>query len=458
LDVPVLRMLEALRARAWLHMPGHGGELPWLDGALDVTEIEASDDLMNPATGGAFDRAQRLAARAAGAGGTLFLTGGASLGMLAMLTCFVPPGGKVILPRDAHKSAIAACAVGDLRPVYVWPRVVEHKALLREQDVLDTLLEHPDAAAVLITRPDYCGVCVDLAPIARAARELGVAVLVDEAHGAHLPYGGTIASAGALGADAWVQSAHKTLPALTQAAYLHVRDAARVGALRERVALLGTSSPSFLVAASLDWARAIMQEYGKIYLENAMERNAAFLKNVQAYGITNAHAAWREMGYACDAARVCVDVRALGRSGYEVSRALAVQGIDVEMADCYRLVALPPIAFDGRSDALSALGHALSIMNTGAKPFSLPAMPTPRAEGAATPREAAFGRRASVRLEDARGRVVANAVGLYPPGVPMLMPGEMVGREAINALREAEARGAKLFGLEQDGRLSIMEE
>ncbi len=393
MEAPVLSILGELKERAWLHMPGHGGELAWLSSALDTTEIDASDDLWSPTPGGVFERAQALAAQAAGAGATVFLTGGSSQGIHAMITTFVPPGGKLILPRDAHHAALAACAIGDVRPVYVWPEVANQRAAASSHALIKALNEHPDAAAVFVTRPDYYGACLDLAPIAEKARAMGVTLLVDEAHGAHFPYGGSIASAGALGADAWVQSAHKTLPALTQAAYLHLRNPAHALPMRERAALLGTSSPSFLVAASLDIARAQMGAYGDQWIAAAHRRNIQLLRRVQRLGVYDAHEPWRKEGIECDATRIVMDVRATGFSGYELCSLLCSRGVDVEMADCYRLVALPPIAGNGQEEALAKLVCALEDIRPKGRTFFMPDVPLPRAQAVLTPRIAAVGPR-----------------------------------------------------------------
>ena len=449
-------MLRAMEGRGWLHMPGHGGDLPWLDAALDVTELPVSDDLHDPLSGGPMERAQELAAQACGAGATLFLTGGSTLGIHAMLTAYVPPGGKVILPRDAHKAAVAACALGDLRPVYVWPRVWEQKALPDVEDVLRAVQEHPDAQVLYLTRPDYFGVALELAPIVQAAHSVGMRVLVDEAHGAHFPYGGDVLSAGELGADAWVQSAHKTLPAMTQAAYLHMRDARDKETFAERIALLGTSSPSFLIAASLDAARAHFAQNGKSIIEHAVCRNERFHKRIQKLGVTNAYAAWRAQGYACDGTRIVLDVRALGRSGYEVSAVLSAAGIDVEMADAFRIVALPPL--EGGGEHVEWLAEALEAIPRGRDRVPVPSWEFPRLAQVVPPRAAVFGQKEWVPADGAVGRVAACSVGLYPPGIPLATPGECLTADFLRALTAARDAGAKLFGVREEDHFLVVKE
>ena len=188
-------MLLAAKDRVRLHMPGHKGRLD----PFDTTELPVTDDLYAPESG--IRRAEEMAARAFGAAHTLMLTGGSTAGILAMLLAYVSPGEQVILPRNAHHSALSACVWGGLDAVFA-------------DELSQAVARHPQARAVFVTRPDYYGRCMDLAPLCAQAHAAGMRVLVDEAHGAHFAWWDQPQSAGRLGADAWVQSAHKTLPAL----------------------------------------------------------------------------------------------------------------------------------------------------------------------------------------------------------------------------------------------------
>lgn len=456
MDAPVLKGLSRLAGRAWLHMPGHGGHLPWMDAAFDTTELPVSDDLHQPEAGGFFEEAQALYAKAAGAESTLFLAGGSTLGVQAMLLAFVPPGGKVILPRDAHRAAFSACAIGDLTPICVYPRWEEGagRAFLHPEDVAEGMRAHPDAAAVLLTHPDYYGVCMDVRPVAEAAKRLGMALLVDEAHGAHFPWGGEGLSAGIAGADAWTHSAHKTLPALTQSALLHLKEKRNEAAVRRVVHMLGSSSPSFLLTGSVDYARAAMRKDGQGWIQRAAAENRALLDRLAKAGYGDSHALWQREGRRFDTARLVIEVSPRGLTGFAVQKALTRAGVDIEMADERRIVCIPPLP--GAGDALARLEAALAALPKGGDEPPPPLLPFADTRRAVSIRQAAFSAAENVMLRHAQGRTAAEAVGAYPPGIPFLAPGEAIEGRHVEALLAARAAGARLFGV-TDERIAVME-
>ncbi|MDR0897978.1 MAG: DegT/DnrJ/EryC1/StrS family aminotransferase, partial [Oscillospiraceae bacterium] len=311
-------MLEAARGTARFHMPGHKGRLD----PDDMTELARTDDLYAPARGIA--EAERLGALACGAAHSLMLTGGSTAGLLAMLLSAIPPGGRLILPRGAHHAALSACVWGDFEAFFA-------------DDLPKAIAAHPDAHAVLVTRPDYYGHCDDLSAVVQAAHAAGMRVLVDEAHGAHFPWWDAPRSAGALGAEAWVQSAHKTLPALTGAAWLHLSAGMDAPRARRILRMVQTSSPPFPILRSLDEARAWMDIYGREALGQLKLRLAALRNEVAALG-----------GYTPvltdDPTRLVIEPRARGYTGMAAQAALSAQGVDVEMADDARLVLICTVA------------------------------------------------------------------------------------------------------------------
>lgn len=261
---PVHQMLTKAATRLSGHMPGHMGRDPFGPAdltALDTTELPVTDDLYAPE--GALLEAQQLYAASAGAGASLFLHNGSTQGIHAMLMLWARPGDTVLLPRNAHLSAANACVLGGLRPV--WMPVTarpDGSVIVTEDTVLAALQAHPEAKVLLLTRPDYFGCCLPLSRIAAEAHARGIRLAVDEAHGAHFPWLTGIQSAGALGADAWVQSVHKTLFGLTGSAVLHLRRAEDRDAALRIVRRQQTSSPSFLLMRSIDDSRAWMDAYG----------------------------------------------------------------------------------------------------------------------------------------------------------------------------------------------------
>lgn len=434
---PMFEMLSASGGRLSMHMPGHKGRAPFgpVDVyALDTTELPATDDLYAPR--GAIQKAQALYALAAGAGETLFLHGGSTAGIQAMLLYSARPGETVILPRNAHISAINGCILGDLRPVYAPCSLTgDGYAYVAEETFLALIAAHPEARAVLVTRPDYYGCALPLGRIAQAAHGQGMRLIVDEAHGAHLPFMGAKLSAGALGADLWVQSVHKTLPGLTGAAVLHLRAGEDPGRIRRIMRMIQTSSPSFALLMAIDDARAYMEAAGR----RELERVCAWSEGLRAR-LGDPRESWRQPGGWLDPARL---VSWGPEGGYALRAALAERGIDAEMADDRRCVCI--LSAMDSPEALHRLGKALEEL--ACPPPALPRKAHAAVKAgspAMPPRQAALAPVSWVPLEQALGRIAAGGAGPYPPGIPLVMPGERYTQTIIEALQTTPSR----FGLE----------
>ncbi len=426
LRAPVDAMLRDAQGFARFHMPGHKGRLD----PLDMTEIARTDDLYAPQAGIA--EAERMAAISCGAAHTLMLTGGATAGILAMILERVPPGGKLLLARNAHHAALSACVWGGVDAVFT-------------DDLPAAIRENPDARAVLVTRPDYYGACMNLAPVVQAAHARGMRVLVDEAHGAHFPWWEAPQSAGRLGADAWVQSAHKTLPALTGAAFLHLSGSVDAARARRFLRMVQTSSPPFLILRSLDNARAWMDAHGARALEDLLGLLAEFRARLGGLsGYTDAS--------ADDPTRLVIDTRGRGLSGLDAQARLAERGVDVEMADDARVVCICTVC--DRAEDFDRLYNALSAIPQGEP---LPPVPplgtTPPGPRALSVRDAALAPQEAVPLADAVGRVASVPAGMYPPGVPLVLPGETITETCVNRLLSLP--GDRRFGVENDSLICV---
>ncbi len=405
---PVDAMLRAAAERRSAHMPGHKGRAPFPCPdlyALDTTELPVTDNLWQPE--GAVLEAERLYAEAAGAGDTLFLTGGATAGMHAMLQLWTREGDSVLLPRNAHLSAVNACILGGLDPVWIPVRQTADGAVfVAEDDVLDAMDAHPEAKALLLTRPDYFGGCIPPERIAEAAHARGIRLLADEAHGAHLPWMPSLPSAGCFGAGAWVQSAHKTLPALTGCAVLHLRDAHdRPRALR-LLTREQSSSPSYLLVRAIDDARAWMDANGKKRLEDTASAVRLLRRCLPEMGLIDAHTLWGETGYAFDPTRLVIDAP---EGGFALAQSLQEAGVDVEMADDRRVVMIFT-AMDTPED-IAAIGEILASL-----PHEPAFRPAPRSlcalpGKAMSPRAAVMAPTESAPPAEAEGRVCSAPVG-----------------------------------------------
>jgi arginine/lysine/ornithine decarboxylase len=256
----LLRLAEQKSLR--MHMPGHKGKCPaFLDGAdlfaLDMTELDATGNLYEGLP--PISDAERLMAGAAGASQCFFLAGGATQGLMAAIAAACPPGSRVLVDRGCHRAVFSSMVHLDLRPEYIFPKHLEPwdiAAPVTPAAVEQALRAAPDVSAVILTSPTYYGVLSDISAIAKLTAAHQIPLLVDEAHGAHLPFLNGYQSAAAQGAPLSVASAHKTLPALTAGAFLYADDTWDARELRRYSALFGTSSPSYLVRASMDLSRA----------------------------------------------------------------------------------------------------------------------------------------------------------------------------------------------------------
>ncbi len=453
LDRPMHEMLTECKDRLRLHVPGHKGQVLFGEEAVfgfDLTELDVTDDLYAPS--GAIAKAQELLAASAGAGHSLFLTGGSTAGILTMLLYAAKPGDTVILPRNAHVSCLSGCILADLHPVYVPLEVTaDGYAYAPAEGFLLAMEQHPQAKAVLVTRPDYYGGMIPLAGIAAAAHQRGMRLLVDEAHGAHFNWLPDVETACSAGADLWVQSAHKTLPALTAGAFLHLGMAEDAARARRMLRMVQTSSPAFYLMKSMDDARAWMDAYGANALKSLRSQMEVFRSKLKAMGCHDAHAGWRDLPLAFDDTRLVISAP---QCGFALAEALKHQAIDVEMADDRRIVCILSV-MDGE-ETFRRLESALRM--AAVRPQAATFTPTVTRvlpKRVMPPRQAALGETEWVAAENSAGRVLALSAGLYPPGVPLIAPGEEIPAEAVSILLSAPARNR--FGMDDNRLLCVKE-
>ena len=448
---PIHDMLQSASGRCSCHMPGHKGRAPYGAEdlyALDTTEIPLTDDLYAPENGIA--QAQELYAHAAGAGATIFLHNGSTAGIHAMVQLYAGEGDTVILPRNAHLSAANGCVLGGVKAV--WIPITQREdgyCYIAEADVLATLEAHPEAKALLLTRPDFYGCCLPLERIVAKAHSMSIRVVVDEAHGAHLPWLESLASAGELGVDAWVQSVHKTLPGLTGSAALHLRDAADKPRAMRILRREQTSSPNFVLLMSIDDSRAYMEETGRERLASVAAAADELRRALPGLGYTDAHAVWADTGLQFDPTRLVI---ATPQGGFALAQSLRQQGVDVEMADVQRVVLILS-CMDEEADILRLKDILTNILPVTA---ALPGLPDMRSlpEKALDLRPAVMAACEAVPLHEAAGRIAAASAGLYPPGIPLVCPGERISPEVIGLLQAAGNQ--ERFGLEGDALLCVV--
>ncbi|GAA3051479.1 ornithine decarboxylase [Streptomyces roseofulvus] len=461
---PVLDALEHFRARGDVVFgpPGHKqgrGVDPRVADVLGLGVFRADVLLLNGLddrreSQGVLEQAQELMADAVGAERAFFSTCGSSLSVKTAMLAAAGPGEKLLLSRNAHKSVIAAVVVNGVEPIWVHPKfdAARHLAHPPEpDDVRRRLAEHPDAKGMILITPTDWGTCADIRGVARACHEADVPLVVDEAWGAHLPFHPDLPAWGIdAEADLVVTSVHKMGGAIEQSSVFHLQyDRISPEALKQREDLLGTTSSSTLVYATLDGWRRQMVEHGRELLDGALRRAERLRAAVDDLdGLVPMGGEVVEEGHAAayDPLKIVVDVRQLGISGMRAAEWLrAERHVDVGSSDTCRISASITHADDDETEsvlleALRALVAAAGSIEPG-PPVRLPDPPALELEQARLPRDAFFGEAEHVAREKAPGRIAAETVTPYPPGVPVIAPGEVITAEVVEYLRSGVEHG-----------------
>ncbi|WP_410512938.1 beta-eliminating lyase-related protein [Paenibacillus sp. BR2-3] len=495
---PLYEMLEQYKDKGntSYHVPGHknGRAYGGAAGAgflsevmrADVTEITGTDDLHHPE--GVIKEAQELAADCFGSEESFFMVGGSTAGNLALILTVCPePGMTLLLQRNVHKSVIHGLMLAGVKAVFLEPQLDPGSGLAvapAVETVQAALAAYPDAAGVLVTMPNYYGMGNDLAPLAEACHSSGVPLLVDEAHGAHYGLHPAL-PAGALrsGADGVVQSTHKMLPALTMGAMLHIQGPRLDRALlRQRLAMVQSSSPSYPVMASLDLARRLVHSQGAAAFTAglaAVDILRRGLTELPRYGLLQPPPPQGGAAYVTQDPFKAVIYDATGvLSGFELQRGLEDRGCVPEMSDERHVVLL--FSLGSRAEDAFQLLEALRDMDMKTEAVSIvesifPAGDTSPVYDAQTStlserpdsfdihistwnnykenvisapitfslKPVAAGEKESINLADSVGRMAAEMVVPYPPGIPLLYPGETITSGICSRLIALARAGAK---------------
>ena len=472
---PLAAAMKAYAASGALafHTPGHKqglGAHPLLRALVteeglreEVSLADELDDLHCPE--GCLKEAQQLAARLWGADEAFFMVNGTTEAIHIMLMAALSPGDEVIIPRNAHRSVIGGLVLSGARPVYISPEQDDMLGIahgVAAEAVRQALAEHPGAKAVFAVYPTYYGVASELHGIAEAAHEKGVPLLVDEAHGAHLLFSDELPSdALSCGADLVAQSTHKLLGAMTQASMLF-RKGARVSVERVRrtASLLTTTSPNYLLMASLDIARLQMAEEGKVLVARAVRLSEKLRDAVNTFpGLWcfGRERMGRPGAASLDLTKLTVNVTGLGLSGEEAMRFLRKKNIQAELADARNVLFIVSVADTEReTERLLEALKELSAENAGKDSASLLSVSSPpNLMTILSPRETFYAARERVPLAQSVGRIAAEEITFYPPGIPAIAPGEQITEEAVEYLREMSRKGMKVTGA-QDVSLSTV--
>lgn len=404
------------------HMPGGKG----LDSPLDITEIDGADSLYESA--GIIRESEKNAAELFGAGDTLYSCSGSTLAIQTMLAAVQPITGRsrIALGRYCHKSAASACGLLGLDITWLYPD--SFLGTVISPEAVEAAIDG-ETGAVFLNSVDYYGGTADIAAIAEVCREKNVLLLVDNAHGAYRVF--TENHPITLGADMTADSAHKTLPALTGAAYLHLKNPAHRDLCKRQMSLFGTSSPSYLIMDSLDLCNAfITEKSGRA--EEAFGKTRELKKTLKRLGYVL---------YDSDPMRVTVDAAAYGYSGFSLAEELRRRGAECEMCDERYTVLLFSVVQPG------ADFERLTRIFT-----DIPQKPPVRVEPheilhpkkAMGVREALFSPHETVDIRRAAGKICGEIFSPCPPCVPLVTPGEVIDKSCV---RELLRYGAEKIGI-----------
>ena len=444
------------------HTPGHkqglGLEREWFNPGLinqiDLTEITALD------WSDTLQKAQRLAADFFQADYSFFLTQGAYKGIIGALIGTLTPGDKVLIGRNCHLSVINGIILSGLTPVFIETEFLPDWGIpcwIKESALTEKIKANPDFKGLIITNPTYQGIAKQVQKYRSIIGDK--LLLVDEAHGGHLEWSGITGYNAYQGADLWVHGTHKIMGSLTQTGMLHLC-AARIdpGWIRQGIDLISTTSPSYILLASLDSNRRFLAETGaKLFQERLPELNIV-RSQIACSGVRILEELPCSDG-VIDPWKITLSFRNLGLTGYQAAAILENDfRIQPEYADFNQITFLiAPWQNPADLKSLSQAVAGISI-RSNRKITPLAHLPQSLPAPVMSVRETVFSAKVAVSPEDAVGRVSAGIIAPYPPGVPLLVPGELIGKEELETIEETLALGGIVRGLNSEGKIPVVKE
>lgn len=433
--------------------------------SIDVNSMKPLDNLCHPVS--VIKEAEELAADAFGAKHAFFMTGGTTSAVQAMVMTACKRGDKIIMPRNVHRSAINALVVCGAIPVYVNPGVNKELGIplgMSYKDVEAAILSHPDAKAVLVNNPTYYGICSPLEKITRLAHEHNMLVLVDEAHGTHFYFHEDLpASAMSVGADMAAVSMHKTGGSLTQSSFLLINNEVSRGYVRQIINLTQTTSGSYLLMSSLDISRKNLALHGQEIFDRVIDLASYAREEINKIGGYYAYGKELINGdtiYDFDVTKLSIHTRDVGLAGIEVYDLLRDDyDIQIEFGDIGNVLAIisvgdKDLAIERLISALSEIKRRYMKDQSGMLDHEYI---NPLVE--MTPQEAFYSPKKSVEMAESVGEIASEFVMCYPPGIPILAPGEKITQEILDYIAYAKEKGCFLTGTEDIDieRINIVE-
>ena len=442
------------------HMPGHsqGKGAPKILKRLfgdkffdfDLTEVSGLDYLHYAQ--GVIRESEELASKLYGTKATIFLVNGTTAGVHAMILDSVKENEKIIIGRNSHRSVIGGILLAKAKPIFVQPEFNDEFGIitnLTPESIEKVIKKNPDAKAILITTPNYYGLQGRVKDMVDVSHQYGLKVLIDEAHGAHFPFNDKFPkSAIYLGADLVTQSAHKTLPTLTQTSFLHVvSDENNVDRIEQILSIIESSSPSYIFMTALDVARREMALHGREMWDKAIEvaeYAREKIKKLDGFKVITEDIINGNDIYAFDPIKLTINVEELGYSGFEFERYLNKNGIEIELADLKNVLLFITIG-TSKSDVDKLISVLKKVPPKNKRMIKMPEFPE-AAPFAMLPFEAFQQEFEVVPLKESKGRVSWGIVAPYPPGVPVLVPGMVINSNCIEFINEVFERGGLVQG------------
>ena len=434
--------------------------------SLDVNSMKPLDNLCHPVS--VIREAEELAAQAFGAAHAFLMVGGTTSAVQSMVLTVCKRGSKIILPRNVHRSVINALVLCGAHPVYVNPDVDHRLGIalgMKVSQVEQAIRENPDAVAVLVNNPTYYGICSDLRSIVKLAHDHGMLALADEAHGTHFYFGENLpVSAMAAGADMASVSMHKSGGSLTQSSFLLIGPNVSAGYTRQIINLTQTTSGSYLLMSSLDLSRRTLALRGKEIFAQVSQLAEYARSEINAIGGYYAYANELINGdsiYAFDRTKLSIHTLDIGLAGIEVYDILRDEyDIQIEFGDIGNILAY--ISIGDRKQDIERLVSALAEIRRRYQRdrAGMLSQEYIDPEVAVTPQEAFYAPKESLPIEETAGRVCSEFVMCYPPGIPILAPGERITEDILRYITYAKEKGCSMTGPEDPDilRLNVLTE
>lgn len=422
--------------------------------SVDVNSMKPLDNLCHPVS--VIGEAEELAAEAFGANHAFLMVGGTTSAVQSMVLTICKRGDKIILPRNVHKSVINALVLCGAIPVYVNPEVDQRIGIslgMQRLQVERAIVANPDAVAVLVNNPTYYGICSDLRAIVSMAHKVGMKCLVDEAHGTHFYFGnGLPVSAMAAGADMAAVSMHKSGGSLTQSSFLLIGPAIHVGYVRQIINLTQTTSGSYLLMSSLDISRRHLALHGPELFHKVVDMASYARQEINAIG--GYYAFGRELMngdsvFDFDNTKLSIHTRDIGLAGIEVYDILRDEyDIQIEFGDIGNILAY--LSMGDRMQELERLVSALSEIRRHYQkdPAGMLTQEYVEPEVVTSPQDAFYAEKESLPLEKSIGKICSEFVMCYPPGIPILAPGERITPVILEHIQYAKEKGCSMTGSE----------